>query len=104
MLFMIGSLLCVFFLGLKVEGGFANVWSKAQAGGRVDFKYTIKWTYKWINSNDNYLLFSFDADPTSKRACLTVLIGFTTLLCGSGANAITVQRFVALPTFTDVKM
>lgn len=38
MAIMVGSLLVVFFLGVHVEGGFGNIWSKAEAGGRVHIK------------------------------------------------------------------
>ncbi|XP_018319368.1 sodium-coupled monocarboxylate transporter 1 [Agrilus planipennis] len=83
---MFGALITVMIMGIVSVGGFEEVWSRSQEGGRIDF-------------------FNLDWDPTIRHTFWTVLIGnYFSWLASCSINQAMVQRCLAMPTLPSARV
>ncbi|XP_049819958.1 sodium-coupled monocarboxylate transporter 2 isoform X2 [Aethina tumida] len=81
----IGSLLTVFFMGLKSAGGFGQVWDRASIGQRLSIPLGL--------------------DLTERDSYIAIILGFAiTWLSFSAVNQGCVQKFLSLPTYGKAKL
>ncbi|XP_058818709.1 sodium-coupled monocarboxylate transporter 1-like [Topomyia yanbarensis] len=79
-LLMIAAILAIVILGIVDVGSFAEVWRRADRGGRLIF-------------------FGTDPDPTQRTSFWCVVFGLTTnWIAVFGINQACIQRFLAVPT------
>ncbi|KAK5640115.1 hypothetical protein RI129_010926 [Pyrocoelia pectoralis] len=73
-------------IGTYTSGGIATIWNNAYSGERLEF-------------------FNMSMDPTVRQTFWGAVVGMIFMLIGTlGLNPSTIQRFLSLPTYRDVKI